>query len=1356
LQAILTLDSKQFKQSFASAEKVVKNVSKRMSRMGKDLSKFVTVPLTGAGVAITKFGMNFEHEMVKIETLVGVNRGTVARWGDDLEKMASHVGRGPSELARALFVVTSAGERTETALTIVEQAAKASAIGLGDTAEVARAATGAMKAFQSQGLGAAEAVDILTATVREGNLQAEDLAGVIGRVNGMAAGLGITFAEVGGAIASYTRLGIKAEEATVGLRAVLSSLVGPTEASEKALLEVGLSTEELLRQVREEGLAGTLNNLIKMFDGNVIAIKKVIPNVRALAFLMGTASANGKEFVDVTKAVGDALGSVDTGFIRVKETAQATFDEMKASLESLAVTLSESGGLLDLFKEVTEKVRHVASVFKELTPETQRLVIQVAALSALLGPLLVLLGWMAPALTAISIAVAALTIKFIALTAAAWPFLLLLAVKNLPQIVKAWDTIQNSIREFREEFEEANRVVEETDLARNPTLRARALGNLYKLGVLIEPEDASKKTNAVTNQFDKNAAIISEALEKLDKEMRDMLAVAELLGDGVDAVDEEMGMLQSTIEGLVAEGISPTNEAVIELADRWNELNDQVKKTEALEGIDELFAELRKELHSLKLDSVTADLYEQQQALLEYAAAAGLSVEEINKLMDQLEYMHDEMASVQKQVDARKSLEQPFLNAAENIQREWGNMFSDLIRNGTSAFDDFGEFVLDLFARLAGEVVTLLVFSPEVLKGGVGGGGGILGGLGGWLSNLFGPAYGSYQQDAPYSVPVPPGGGNIIIGGIDIGQIASAVGNAIPGMLAGFAAGQVFGFGTGAKGEGALGRKIGGFIGTIVGSFVGRWLGQGLGSVVGAVLGNFVLGSLGWGIQNLVETRGKGIITPTMSLAQQSMVAGTLPGFAPALHGDFSTMERIQMVGLDIMTAGVFSRIAALFGLFDPGKSKMQLLSQPADAYDPSRFVYDISEETPFGYIGLDKTYFKHMGDKFTRQFVDLVVEMDEALASLMSDETIASVSEALGVAIHSRQKSRDMSDEIFRAVKEHVAIILNAMSGETLQTQYGEHYNVLLNSLLMEAQSGNDFDVLLDLAAQIIIQWYAVEKAIQDTIDAYTVGIPEAQTAIENLNAAFNELAASAREVGMGSAVLAKIEAGRAEALAALTSEFERDIQLGIWTIVDPFKKAMSELQRVQEERLRNAEVYGADILEVERLNALERAQLLKAATVDITKYLTGLRTPYALPVEQVDSAREQFFALASRVSAGEYVDTAELLSIAQMFQQASRAVYASSPQFFEDLSLIEEVLQAALARFDILAADTDFSNVSSIDSARSQEQALLTGIDDGVQELIESQVALITNLTNEVSSLREAVEEQQAELIRLGRSAA
>ena len=366
--------------------------SKKATQMGRTLTRRVTLPLTLAGVAATKMAVTFDEEMTKIITLVGVADDQVNEWRQSILALGPAVGIGPTELARALFVVTSAGERGANALDIVEQAAKASAIGLGDTATTARAVTAAMQAYSKQGLTASRATEILVATVREGNLEAASLAGSLGRVIGIASQVGVSFEQVGGFIATFTRLGVSAEESTTALRQILTLLLKPTKQSEQALKSAGLSAEALRRSVGEQGLAGTLRLLVDRFKGQEEILAQVIPNVRALSGVLGTAGSQGEAFAQINENIANSLGIVDEGFNRVRQTPAQEWKEFTASAAVMAIEIGNK--LIPTFKKVVEFASELIDKFTSLDSKTQDNIIQFGILAATLGPVLLIIGSM--------------------------------------------------------------------------------------------------------------------------------------------------------------------------------------------------------------------------------------------------------------------------------------------------------------------------------------------------------------------------------------------------------------------------------------------------------------------------------------------------------------------------------------------------------------------------------------------------------------------------------------------------------------------------------------------------------------------------------------------------------------------------------------------------------------------------------------------------------------------------------------------------------------------------------------------------------------------------------------------------
>src|SRR4029079_10270447 len=109
-------------------------------------------------------------------------------------------------------------------LDVVKQSAMAAKAGLGDTQTVADAVTSAMNAYGSEVLSAAHATDVLVNTVKEGKGEAASFAPVIGNVSALASKLGVSFEDVGAALAAQIRLGTDAETASTQLQALFSGL----------------------------------------------------------------------------------------------------------------------------------------------------------------------------------------------------------------------------------------------------------------------------------------------------------------------------------------------------------------------------------------------------------------------------------------------------------------------------------------------------------------------------------------------------------------------------------------------------------------------------------------------------------------------------------------------------------------------------------------------------------------------------------------------------------------------------------------------------------------------------------------------------------------------------------------------------------------------------------------------------------------------------------------------------------------------------------------------------------------------------------------------------------------------------
>ena len=133
-------------------------------------------------------------------------------------------------------------------------AAKASAVGLGETRVVADAVTSAVTAYGSENLSAARSTEVLLLAIREGKLEAASLGGVIGRVLPIAKQLGVSFEEVAAFVAAVSRQGLNAEEAITSLRGALNALIGPTDQQIEAAVQFLNVQNQHYEQARPAGI----------------------------------------------------------------------------------------------------------------------------------------------------------------------------------------------------------------------------------------------------------------------------------------------------------------------------------------------------------------------------------------------------------------------------------------------------------------------------------------------------------------------------------------------------------------------------------------------------------------------------------------------------------------------------------------------------------------------------------------------------------------------------------------------------------------------------------------------------------------------------------------------------------------------------------------------------------------------------------------------------------------------------------------------------------------------------------------------------------------------------------------------
>lgn len=342
IQVEIIGDSRSVERAFAKSSRAATGFSDTVGRSAKRVGVAVAaigVAATAAAVGVSKTFSSFEESLSKVVGLAGGAREQVEEFGDAILDLGPDVGKRPQELADALFFVASAGIKVSEQLGVVDKAARASAAGMGETMVVADAITSVMNAYGSSVVDAARATDILVNTVRFGKGEAADFAPVIGNVAAIAAELGVSFEEVGAALAAQTKVGTAAEIAAIQLQAVFSSLLKVTPKAAKALGEVGLNAEGLREQLRTKGLLSVLETLKESFGDNTAAMAEAFPNIRALRSLLTLVGQNAAQTREVFDGMADSTGALGVAFEAVSQDEGFKFQKTMAALQATGIRL---------------------------------------------------------------------------------------------------------------------------------------------------------------------------------------------------------------------------------------------------------------------------------------------------------------------------------------------------------------------------------------------------------------------------------------------------------------------------------------------------------------------------------------------------------------------------------------------------------------------------------------------------------------------------------------------------------------------------------------------------------------------------------------------------------------------------------------------------------------------------------------------------------------------------------------------------------------------------------------------------------------------------------------------------------
>lgn len=383
----------------------MQKVGGQLTQVGGLLTRNVTLPLVAAGVGALKLSSDFNTAFSRMVGLAGVTAGEVDGLKDSVLELAGRTGKAPVELANALYMASSAGLDTSHAMEAVERAAVASASGMGSAEDVVGLVASALASYGAANITAAEATDVLTAAIKEGRADPEELAGSLGRVLPIASQLGITFGEVGGATAYLSNIFGDTARTVTALQGFMVKLVSPSKQGQQVLHDMGTSAQELQAAIDQNGLLGALDLLREHgFADNQQALRGLFDDIEGFQGALALLNDNSGTLVATLDKVSNSTGAADKAFDNASKTG--TFQLKKAWAETQAALIHAGDIILPIVADIAGAIGHLADIFSDLPTPVQTAIVAILGVVALAGPVIVMAGSVVKNFTLIQTAVA--------------------------------------------------------------------------------------------------------------------------------------------------------------------------------------------------------------------------------------------------------------------------------------------------------------------------------------------------------------------------------------------------------------------------------------------------------------------------------------------------------------------------------------------------------------------------------------------------------------------------------------------------------------------------------------------------------------------------------------------------------------------------------------------------------------------------------------------------------------------------------------------------------------------------------------------------------------------------------------
>lgn len=397
------------KAKLSEASSSVKDFSSNMTKagdmvssVGSTLTKTVTAPLAGIGVASLKTAADFEQGMKEVQAISGASGDDLIRLSDKAKEMGAKTKFSATESAEAFKYMAMAGWDTEKMLNGIEgimNLAAASGENLGSVSDIV---TDALTGFGLAAEDSAHFADILATASSSANTNVSMLGESFKYAAPVAGAMGYSAEDTAVALGLMANSGIKASQAGTSLRTALTNMANPTDKMANAMSDLGIeitnsdgsmkSLDEVMRILR--------SSFSELSEAQQVQAASSIFGKNAMAGMLAIINASDEDFNKLTNDINNCDGSAQNMADTMNDSLSGAITLMKSALEGVSITIGSK--LAPYIRQAAEYITSLAEKFSSLSPEMQDTIIKFGLIAAAIGPVILILGKLMTAIGSIS------------------------------------------------------------------------------------------------------------------------------------------------------------------------------------------------------------------------------------------------------------------------------------------------------------------------------------------------------------------------------------------------------------------------------------------------------------------------------------------------------------------------------------------------------------------------------------------------------------------------------------------------------------------------------------------------------------------------------------------------------------------------------------------------------------------------------------------------------------------------------------------------------------------------------------------------------------------------------------------